>query len=488
MLHQLQYPGYFSLILSIICFFIQSTILISLIKQTKEKLPNKAILTAYLSILFFVIHNLDILTESIYVTINPNGFNSTLCTLRSMSIWLYKTGEILMYLFYINRLYKIFNGTEFKYNKKSLSIFGICIVIAIYIENIIVTFVVLTNSNSSDFNQISQQIQTVQDCQLIHQTYSKNIKYMLTLYSIVAAFIETLITAILLRLYLKKLSLLSLAYDEYNFTSEGHKHKNERFLQLFVKTTTLVIVALIASYIASILLITEFGSFLLITEHSVISICIYLGYGSNDKLYHKICCLCHKSCHQCCTLICFCCCVPNQIDESLNAVITANSARHRFDSISLTAQLRRYSVSLQKDKMPGNSNENININTMTSLSPVNEMPPVTNQKDLEDEQINLDDVDFNGDIQPYIAHIQFNYNIENNNIVEQDSINEIDNIEDEIEINDAFYDGINQQNNNNNENDIENSISIIEGTDVQDISLDDILDVDMVLEDIEYEK
>lgn len=169
-------------------------------------------------------------------------------------------------------------------------------------------------------------------------------------------------------MYIRRYALLSLAYDTYQFTEEGLRKKNEKFLKLIVKTTTLLIVALLSTYLSLLALTLQFGRFFAVIEHTIIIACIYLGYAANEPLYEKICCGCHRICHKCCTLLCFCCCVPkiNQ-DDSLGVAISDNKD-HRFDSVSFKAQVRSHANSVSSRNIRHNNGESTTDATATTKS------------------------------------------------------------------------------------------------------------------------
>ena len=199
-LDQLQYPGHFSLVLSLICLIIELIIFIKLIVQTRAKLPSLSVIVAYLSIFFFIFHNIQVLIESIQVVYAPNSFTYGACIARFMSPWLYTTGEILMYLFYVNRLHKIFTDTTFKYSKKKLIIFAICIVIGFYISISILTYLIIKNAQSAKIKGIFDGITTVHDCELIFDLYNGT-NFKLFLSSIIISLIVESVTSIVILRY-----------------------------------------------------------------------------------------------------------------------------------------------------------------------------------------------------------------------------------------------------------------------------------------------
>ena len=164
--------------------------------------------------------------------------------------------------------------------------------------------------------------------------------------------------------------LLSLAFDEYPFQSDEHRQKNERFLKLMVKTTNLVVMVVISSYVSMLILVLQLGHFMVMIDHSVIVLCVYLGYAHNARLYDKLCCA--RRSYRCCTVLCFLFADPTKIDdESLAVAIQENNRRHRFNSISHSLSLSRHrslsasqSADVQEtskslDLSPKNSNQSM---------------------------------------------------------------------------------------------------------------------------------
>lgn len=147
--------------------------------------------------------------------------------------------------------------------------------------------------------------------------------------------------------------LLSLAYDQYEFESKEHKQKNERFLELMVKTSNLVVIVVVSSYASIIFMALQFGIFIVLIDHTIIALCIYLSYAVNQSLYDKLCC--STKCYRFCTILCYCCCAPRNIkDESLEVAIQENCKRHRFNSISISISYRP-SISMSHTSQPSQS-------------------------------------------------------------------------------------------------------------------------------------
>ena len=108
-----------------------------------------------------------------------------------------------------------------------------------------------------------------------------------------------------------------------------------------VKTTNLVVMVVISSYVSMLILVLQLGHFMVMIDHSVIVLCVYLGYAHNARLYDKICCA--RRSYKCCTVLCFLFADPTKIeDESLAVAIQENNRRHRFNSISHSLSLSRH--------------------------------------------------------------------------------------------------------------------------------------------------
>ena len=214
-------------------------------------------------------------------------------------------------------------------------------------------------------------------------------------------------------LYIRKLVLLSLAFDEYKvmgkFQSDEHRQKNERFLKLMVKTTNLVVIVVISSYFSMLILVLQLGHFMVMIDHSVIVLCVYLSYAHNARLYDKLCCA--ERSYRCCTVLCFLFADPKSIeDESLAVAIQENNGRHRFNSISHSLSLPRSrslsasqsdnaksvnadyenSKSLPQLSHPNGSNQSLARNGSNHLSP---HMPTLEMKDSEHTAAESHDID-----------------------------------------------------------------------------------------------
>lgn len=128
------YPGYLSLTLSIFCGTLQCVVLVKLIKQTRKRLPNVSTIIAYLCILFNLLYAVTVLIESLYIIITPSSsFNAVICVTGAFTpTFTSKIAEIFLYIFYLTRLHKMFEGTAFKYSKRRLSQCGTFMVLALY--------------------------------------------------------------------------------------------------------------------------------------------------------------------------------------------------------------------------------------------------------------------------------------------------------------------------------------------------------------------
>ena len=119
---QMEYPGISSLIVSSSCGLIQSTILIRFLLEIRGKKIRLYFNVAYLSMICFILYSIGLFSLSL-ISMIPSPFTNSLCTLIFLLPWLYKTGEISMYLFYLCRLYNIFCDINFQFQKLiSLSI------------------------------------------------------------------------------------------------------------------------------------------------------------------------------------------------------------------------------------------------------------------------------------------------------------------------------------------------------------------------------
>eukprot|EP01084_Bolivina_argentea_P026613 49501_1 len=359
--------GYVSMVVTLINMLTQLFIIIHLIRNTKKKLPNKSIMIAYISCIFYCLYSFNTFIQSIY-SVSASHFNAAvICTYRYMTPSCFLIAKILMLIFYLSRLYKLFRGTSYEYNVHTLQIFAAFIIIGFSISGVCFSIVAI-----SGLSIVGDELSTYTsfgDClNAINQAPNRMI---LTSTAIGCNLLVDLVSSIIiLRLYLRKLILLSLAYDHWQFKSKMQKQKNEKFMKLMLKTTNLVIVSVATEYSLIFVNGARIGEYWLAFNHTINVLCIYLSFGGfNDKLYDKLCCCIDKCCSKCCGRLCFCCCMPSNVDSTIMVTIQENSTVNSLEK--------------SKDsKLQVNSIESSPVGTPTPNIPTTPTITVTNGSNM----------------------------------------------------------------------------------------------------------
>eukprot|EP01084_Bolivina_argentea_P036316 67203_1 len=331
----LEYPGYISLSVTFICTTVQLCILFDLIRHTKNKLSTKAktsIILAYGSIVSFSLYSIGIFIQSIYeISVSSSQFDRRICTYRYITPFFFQIGKILMFWFFIARLYGIFFKSTLKYKILPLKLFGIFCLIIFSLPSVLFGIVTLDGLIHTNPNEIN----TVADCNGVtdNSSFGKPLRITAIAMNMIGDLIASII---MLRLYLKRLILLSNAFDKFEFKSEHHKQKNECFMTLILKTTNLMIISILTEYIVLIVSAASIGIYWMSINHTINVLCIYLSFGGfNDKLYDDLCCCVDKYCYGCCSSLCILCCMPCHTDERV-AVAIAETSRSVKQTASVT--------------------------------------------------------------------------------------------------------------------------------------------------------
>lgn len=125
-------------------------------------------------------------------------------------------------------------------------------------------------------------------------------------------FTEIFFYIFMLRLFLIKivhLSLIEIRIQSVNLMNLAIKHTN---LLLLVMTT---------AYLGLLIFGFGIGTYMLSIDLMINSVAIYLSFEFSDKLYDSLCCssFCQNNykCHQCCIYLCWCCCTPTKLPQSV---------------------------------------------------------------------------------------------------------------------------------------------------------------------------
>ena len=172
------------------------------------------------------------------------------------------------------------------------------------------------------------------------------------------------------RLYLRRLTVLSLAYDRFEFKSKKHRQKNEQFMRLMLKITNLLIVSIITEYMTLAINGIGIGEYWLCFNHLINVLCIYLSFGANDKLYDILCCCVDNCCYVCCSSVCFCCCLPKDIDDSITVAIEENSKTKSGYSGNTDTSKQSKNSTIQLHMMDSKSMNSLSASTAATPDPI----------------------------------------------------------------------------------------------------------------------
>ena len=92
-------------------------------------------------------------------------------------------------------------------------------------------------------------------------------------------------------------------------------------MDLAIKHTNLLILVMISEYLGFLAFGLNIGTYILSIDLCLDGFAIYLSFEFSDKLYRKIFCAdtCHgqTNCHRCCIYLCWCCCTPTKLPQSV---------------------------------------------------------------------------------------------------------------------------------------------------------------------------
>eukprot|EP01083_Nonionella_stella_P106319 306609_1 len=128
-----QRAGYLSLSIVTITTCTMIAIFIHLYIHTRDRgrrQKSKSIRIAYAAISFYIFYGLNIIILSIYnIATNEETFSPYICLFTVPHPLYFTVAKILMFLFYLIRLYNIFQGTSDAFSKRKFQIFGVIIII-----------------------------------------------------------------------------------------------------------------------------------------------------------------------------------------------------------------------------------------------------------------------------------------------------------------------------------------------------------------------
>ena len=183
----------------------------------------------------------------------------------------------------------------------------------------------------SKYHDIASNVKSYQDCSdlvYLDPSSARLINIAIAVYS----FWDLLASITILRLFIKKLALLSLAFNEIDVLIKDkmvkskknlNRHrKNQFFLSLVIKTTNIVILTMISSWIAMLSAGARIGTYWHVIAHVITVLAIYMMYS--EKTYSKVCC-CSNICNDCCIRMCYCCCLrPRHLPQALQLEVNTS--------------------------------------------------------------------------------------------------------------------------------------------------------------------
>lgn len=131
-------------------------ILVVLVQKTRRKLPNASIVISYVSIVFYLLYAMHQFTFSIYaIATNSTTFDGRICIYDYFTAMYFLSGKVFTFIFYVARLYKIFEHTTFRYSKSSLKILSAFIIISYYSSAILFGYITIIGFKDAEFSKIN---------------------------------------------------------------------------------------------------------------------------------------------------------------------------------------------------------------------------------------------------------------------------------------------------------------------------------------------
>eukprot|EP01084_Bolivina_argentea_P069637 126669_1 len=345
----LHYPSWIALFVCGINGLIEFTIAYVIWKYSQQLKRKVLSNIAVFCIIFYGLYCVTWVISSIY-ELSVASFNHNMCFLNWTAPYLFLFQQPLLYIFFIIRLFQMFQDSAYTYSKRFVKFFIIFIIILFSTAFIPATFWMISDwtSYSNAHNHNYDEIQSFTDCTKVLSKQTNTGKLFLGLTIGINFFCEFILSVIILRLYLKRLLLLSLTYNEIQLKinqktqsqdSESgvsprvtkkkdiltHK-KNALFLSLAIKTTNIISIVVFSGYIGVLMFNGGFfGLYWRTFDHVIKCICLLMTFKFGDKIYYKI-CICQQCCYSLMTKCCFCCCMTSM---QAKATIVLNNIKKK---------------------------------------------------------------------------------------------------------------------------------------------------------------
>merc|ERR1712013_460419 len=95
------------------------------------------------------------------------------------------------------------------------------------------------------------------------------------------------------------------------------ERNNELFLNLAIKTTNLIIMAICSNFIIVVKFGLDWPTAILNLDALCNCFSVYLSFRFSRKTYDRVFALCHSACYGCCVAACYRCCLPSKLPDHL---------------------------------------------------------------------------------------------------------------------------------------------------------------------------
>ena len=280
------------------------------------------------------------------LTSQTEHFNHNICWIVPFTNQYLAFNKIFLYLYFILRLHKLFHRSAMAIPKRKLFIFAVTMIVILTvsimydtlsmfpffepyqfsISRIIVFSLSITMFRPFFMITISEIIWVNNNQSLVHFesiTSLSNCANLLINYNVtwlqtfvwIAIGCQTL-TEIFFYIFMLRLFLIRIVY----LSLTQIQSTSVTLMKLAIKHTNLLILVMTTSYLGLLTWGFGIGTYMLSIDLMINSVAIYLSFEFSDKLYDILCCssLCQNyKCHQCCIYLCWCCCTPTRVPQSV---------------------------------------------------------------------------------------------------------------------------------------------------------------------------
>eukprot|EP01083_Nonionella_stella_P040850 110768_1 len=311
-------------------------------KHSKIKFKRIDTASSLLALLCYFFYSLHFGTLSIYGMLydHTDHFSTSACVGIWYAAFWFSGGRFFTLVFFISRLYKTFHGSAFAISRKQFMISIIAYLFCTVAASICMSLQTIRPmhtifGNGTQHSALIESIHSYEQCHLVLDVFWPQRKRLTFIAIGIWTIIDIVSNVVLLRIYLKKVVLLSIACNEINSaiplqtkranTSDRHVLKeNTLFLQLAEKTTMIVILLTVSYFVVLPVQAMRVGQVWVTVENVIHSWCIYMTYKCAKQMYNII-CFNGELCFTCWKRCCFCCCQIKQLPQELQLMIDQNS-------------------------------------------------------------------------------------------------------------------------------------------------------------------